>query len=114
MKKNIIVIAISGVVLTASLLWMASCAAPAPAVEPTPISDGTIIRGPYLQSVMPDSIIIVWETEGSTSGEIVYGETDEYGSSVTDPEVGTNHAVTLTNLAPYSLITTGLRKTAFP
>lgn len=51
---------------------------------------------------MPDSIIIVWETEGSTSGEIVYGETDEYGSSVTDPVMGTSHAITLTNLAPYT------------
>jgi len=49
------------VLLIASLLWMVSCAAPAPTAEPTPISDDTIIRGPYLQSVTPDSIIIVWE-----------------------------------------------------
>ena len=90
------------VLLIASLLWMVSCAAPAPTAEPTLISDDTIIRGPYLQSVTPDSIIIVWETEGSTSGEIVYGETDEYGSSVADPVVGTSHAITLTNLVPYT------------
>ena len=90
------------VLLIASLLWMASCAAPAPTAEPTPISDDTIIRGPYLQLVMPDSIIVVWETEHSTLGEVVYGETEEYGSSMTDPVVGTNHAVTITNLAPYT------------
>ena len=93
---------------------MSGCTALPPTAEPTSTSTAepiptsttafseTLVRGPYLQSVTPDSIIVVWETEDSSRGEIVYGETDEYGSSVTDPEVGTNHAVTLTNLAPYT------------
>jgi len=100
--------------MTASLLWVSGCTASSPTAEPTSTSvivpiptstsvfSDTLVRGPYLQSVTPDSIIVVWETEDSSRGEIVYGETDEYGLSVTDPEVGTNHVVTLTNLAPYT------------
>jgi len=93
---------------------VSGCTASPPTAEPTSTSvtvpiptstsvfSDTLVRGPYLQSVTPDSIIVVWETEDSSRGEIVYGETDEYGLSVTDPEVGTNHVVTLTNLAPYT------------
>lgn len=63
----------------------------------------TLIRGPYLQSVTAASIIVAWETDRASHGEVVYGETEEYGASVTDPTVGTRHAVTLTNLAPYTV-----------
>jgi predicted phosphodiesterase len=98
--------------MIAGLLWMAGCAAPTrtaapPATAalspvPTPVSDGTLTRGPYLQSVTSDSIIVVWETEHSNQGEVVYGETEAYGSSVTDPVLDTRHAITLTNLAAYT------------
>jgi phosphodiesterase/alkaline phosphatase D-like protein len=45
---------------------------------------------------------VVWETDISCPGEVVYGETLEYGSSAADPIVGARHAVTLTNLTPYT------------
>ncbi len=106
MKRNAITLGLGAAVLTASLLWVAGCAAPPTTPAPTPTSisafGGTLVRGPYLQSVTSNSIIVVWETEGSTRGEVIYGETEEYGSSVADPVVGTNHAVTLNNLAPYT------------
>ncbi|MBE9471764.1 MAG: metallophosphoesterase family protein [Chloroflexi bacterium] len=106
MKRNIIASVVSVVVLSASLLWAASCAAPPTIPAPTPTSTpdfgDTLVRGPYLQSVTSDSIIVVWETEGSSRGEVVYGATDEYGSSVTDPVIGTDHAITLAHLAPYT------------
>jgi predicted phosphodiesterase len=100
--------------MTASLLWVVGCAALPPTTTPIPTSttvpiptstsafSDTLVRGPYLQSVTTDSIIVAWETEDSSRGEIVYGETDEYGSRVTDPVVGTNHAIILTNLTPYT------------
>ena len=113
MKKRIITLGLGAAALIANLLWMAGCAAPTRVASPppaasttptsSPVSGDTLVRGPYLQSVTSDSIIIVWETEHSSHGEIVYGETDDYGSRMTDPVVGISHAVTLTNLAPYTI-----------
>jgi hypothetical protein len=37
----------------------------------------TLIRGPYLQSVTAASIIVAWETDRASHGEVVYGETEE-------------------------------------
>lgn len=62
-----------------------------------------LLRGPYLQLVTTDSIIVVWETNQPSHGAVVYGETEEYGTSVADPAPGARHAVTLTGLAPYTL-----------
>jgi predicted phosphodiesterase len=62
----------------------------------------TLIRGPYLQSVTADSIVVAWETDRPSHGEIAYGETEAYGWRATDPAVRTRHAVTLTGLAPYT------------
>jgi predicted phosphodiesterase len=70
---------------------------------PVPPPDATLIRGPYLQSVTADSIIVIWETDLPGPGEVVYGETEAYGSRVADPAVGTCHAVTLTGLAPHAV-----------
>ncbi|MEA1978265.1 MAG: metallophosphoesterase family protein [Chloroflexota bacterium] len=105
-KRNVIALGLGSAMLIAGCLWIDGCAPPPPSAAPTqlptPAFSDTLVRGPYLQSVTSDSIIVVWETEGFTRGEVVYGETDEYGSSVTDPVVGTNHAVTLANLKPYT------------
>ncbi|MFH1632459.1 MAG: metallophosphoesterase family protein [Chloroflexota bacterium] len=107
MKKSIITLGVVAAVLIVGLLWVAGCAAlpPAAALTPAPTSasDGVLTRGPYLQSVTSDSIIVAWETEHSSRGEVVYGETEAYGSSVTDPAVSTSHAITLTNLSPYTI-----------
>ncbi len=65
-------------------------------------SSPTLVRGPYLQSVTTSSIIVVWEIDFPSSGAVVYGETEAYGSSVVDPAMDTRHAVTLTDLTPYT------------
>jgi predicted phosphodiesterase len=78
---------------------------PSPSPVPTPASpsDIALTRGPYLQSVTPNTIVIVWETDQPSTGEIAYSETAEYASHVADPTVGTRHVVTLTGLMPYTL-----------
>jgi predicted phosphodiesterase len=76
---------------------------PSPTPTPVPPSDAVLTRGPYLQSVTPNTIVIVWETEQSSAGEIAYGATTEYGLRVADPTIGTRHAVTLRGLMPYTL-----------
>lgn len=81
---------------TACPTWL-----PPTATRP-PAADVTLYRGPYLQSVTTDSVIVVWETDRPASGEVVYGETAAYGRRVTAPAVRSRHAVTLTGLAPYT------------
>jgi predicted phosphodiesterase len=65
--------------------------------------DTKIVRGPYLQSVTTDSIIVVWETDRPGPGEVTYGETTAHGTSVAAPSVDTRHAVTLASLTPYTV-----------
>ncbi len=77
---------------------------PAPLPTSTPIvSLNTVLtRGPYLQSVTTSTIIVVWETDQPSQGEVAYGETEEHGSIVADSTMDTRHAVTLTGLEPYT------------
>ena len=75
---------------------------PAPTFTPVPAPDVAIVRGPYLQSVTPNTIIVAWETDLPSHGAVAYGETEEYGASVAGATEGTRHAVTLTGLAPYT------------
>jgi len=77
--------------------------APSPTFTPVPSPDTVIIRGPYLQSVTTSSVIVAWETDLPSHGEVAYGETEEYGLSVADPTMDTRHAVTITGLAPYTV-----------
>jgi predicted phosphodiesterase len=115
-----------------ALLLLTGCSAPAPMPAPTaeqaiatflptaaPVPTNTPLpptatppaaptiaagpaRGPYLQYVETDSIVIIWETENPSHGEVIYGETEEYGSMAVDPAQGTRHAVILHNLEPYT------------
>ncbi len=77
------------------------------------LSAQTIARGPYLQVGTPSSIIIRWRTDVSSSGQVRYGVDAASLASVANSAVtGTDHAVTLTGLAPdtryyYSIGTTG-------
>jgi len=76
---------------------------PSPTPTPVPSSDVALIRGPYVQSVTSDSIVVVWETDLPSTGEVAYGETAAYGAGAADPTVTTRHAITLTGLAPYTV-----------
>lgn len=62
----------------------------------------TLTRGPYLQSVTTDSIIIVWETDQPTSSRVDYGPTAAYGLVVSDSVDVTHHTLVLKNLTPYT------------
>jgi len=52
---------------------------------------------------MTDSIIVAWETEQPSQGEVTYGETEVYGLRASDPAVTASHALTLTGLASYTV-----------
>jgi hypothetical protein len=85
-----------------------------PTLESTPLSPSPpppsitavnvrLVRGPYLQSVTPHSVIVVWETDVNAPGEVVYGSTSSVIMRVGDATADTRHAITLTNLAPYTV-----------
>lgn len=61
-----------------------------------------LTRGPYLQSVTTDSIVIVWETDAPADSRVDYGLTPDLGMSVTDATPVAHHAITLTDLLPYT------------
>ena len=61
------------------------------------------LLGPYLQNVTTNSVIVAWETGGTSQGAVVFGETEEYRSTVIEQETGTRHHVTLTGLKPYTI-----------
>lgn len=74
---------------------------PSPTVVPTP-EYAVVTRGPYLQSVTPTSVVVLWETETPASGALAYGATDAYDQLASSPQIGTRHVVTLTDLSPYT------------
>jgi 3',5'-cyclic AMP phosphodiesterase CpdA len=57
-------------------------------------------RHPSLWQVTTQSILIAWKTDVATPGKVQYGTTLALGSEATDGVTATNHAVTLTGLAP--------------
>lgn len=59
-----------------------------------PVFTQTIIRGPYMQTVTDESIIIMWRTDVQTSSKVWYGQDstnlnlyEEINNSVTDHEI---------------------------
>jgi hypothetical protein len=60
-------------------------------------------RGPYLQSVTRDSIVIAWETCEELDSIVEYGTTQVYGSSAFGVRLTARHAVTLTGLSAYTV-----------
>lgn len=64
----------------------------------------SLTRGPYLQSVTPESVIVVWETNVPGDSRVDYGPTDSYGLAVSDTPLVTHHASTLTGLSPYATL----------
>ena len=59
-----------------------------------------IKKGPYLQSVTGASVMVVWETDTTTTGKVDWGTSSSYGNTATDPASGTMHAVTVNGLSP--------------
>ena len=61
-----------------------------------------LIKGPYLQAVTPNSIVVVWETDVPGDSVVEYGLTSAYGLEATDVASTTHHAVTVEGLSPYA------------
>jgi predicted phosphodiesterase len=59
-----------------------------------------LTRGPYLQSVTTDNVIVVWNTDQLATSHVNYGPTTAYSFSVNSTLPLTHHALTLTGLAP--------------
>jgi hypothetical protein len=76
---------------------------PQPAATCQPDRNTSLIRGPYLQWVRPDSITIMWETVDEVNSLVEYGPTAGYGSLQTDCDSTSRHEVTLTGLSPYTV-----------
>ena len=99
-------------VINVALVGLTACLSTTPTPLATPMSlptstpttslDTVLTRGPYLQSVTTNTVIVVWETEQPSQGEVAYGETEDYSLSMAGSTLDTRHAVTLTGLEPYT------------
>jgi len=59
-------------------------------------------RGPYLQMVTPNSVLVVWDTAEPEVGRVEYGPTEALGLLAEESQAARHHAVELTGLASYS------------
>jgi 3',5'-cyclic AMP phosphodiesterase CpdA len=73
------------------------------AAWPTPAAV-SLTRGPYLQSVTTDTIVVVWETDEPGDSRVEYGPTASYTLSISDTALVTHHAITLTGMSPYTTV----------
>ena len=55
---------------------------------------------PYIQSIGQDSVIIAWQTEGESVGEVRYGTSEEVNYRVQEEVAGRQHAILLSDLDP--------------
>ena len=64
----------------------------------------SIRRGPYLQLGTPTSIVVRWRTDVPTAGRVRYGTSaNNLELFADDPNVETDHSVTLTDLSPSTM-----------
>lgn len=60
----------------------------------------SVVRGPYLQSETPSSIIVRWRTDSNSNSEVRYGASPgNLTQTVNDFNTGTEHIVELTGLS---------------
>ncbi|RLC67203.1 MAG: hypothetical protein DRI48_02930 [Chloroflexi bacterium] len=62
----------------------------------------SLTRGPYLQSVTTDHVLVVWETDQPATSRVDYGPTAEHGFVVSSAVTVTHHVLTMTGLKPYT------------
>lgn len=60
----------------------------------------SITRGPYLQNVTPDSIVICWETNEADKGQVEFGTDPNSTSTMKGSQKETAHHIALKNLKP--------------
>ncbi len=59
-----------------------------------------ITKGPYIQDVAPDSVMILWQTDVAAESVVQYGIGTPEAFTVADSSAATLHRVTLSGLAP--------------
>jgi MYXO-CTERM domain-containing protein len=57
-------------------------------------------KGPYLQNPTQGSMIVSWQSSGSSAGEVAYGTSSSLGSTVATAGADTFHEVEVTGLRP--------------
>ena len=68
--------------------------------EPPPVPL-VLTRGPYLQGGSPTNVIVRWRTSVPTDSRVQFSTSPvDFGYTVVDPAVSTNHSVNLIGLAP--------------
>ena len=55
-------------------------------------------RGPYLQMLAQNSIVIKWQTDIATDSKVSFGPSIDYGQSVANPSATLEHEIQLTGL----------------
>jgi hypothetical protein len=64
-------------------------------------SDGTLVRGPYLQKATPTSITFRWRTNPASIGVVHYGSSvGKLTKTTSEADSRTDHEVTVTGLTP--------------
>jgi hypothetical protein len=59
------------------------------------------VRGPYLQQISTDSVIVAWESDAPTVGEVAYGTDASFTALAQDgPQQSAHHEVQLAGLQP--------------
>lgn len=63
-------------------------------------AQSTLVRGPYLNTGTPESMVLRWRTTGSEVGQVVYGtDMNNLSDTINEPSGTTEHEVNITGLA---------------
>jgi hypothetical protein len=66
----------------------------------TTVSAPVVVRGPYLQSGTPNSVVVRWRTDLATDSRVCFGTVQgTLGACVSDATAKTEHVITLTGLS---------------
>jgi len=62
-----------------------------------------LVKGPYLQDLRPDGVVIAFETDTPAAAAVEFGLDASYGQVATSDATGLNHAIRLAGLPPATL-----------
>lgn len=81
-------------------------------LAPTLALGPQLVRGPYLQQLRPEAVVVRWRTDVPTDSRVRYGAAPgQLLASISDPALTTEHLIELTGLAPSSLVYYAVRTT---
>ena len=63
-------------------------------------AQSTLVRGPYLNTGTPESMVVRWRSSGSEVGQVVYGtDINNLSDTINEPSGTTEHEVNITGLS---------------